>query len=265
MKYLGRKMRFLIITTLSVLVLGNSSLFAQQQNPQNQQQNPQNQGQNQVQNQAQQQANRRQPKIKTELVDLTLNNFENAEDWRAFPTSPLNTTKAQKRPQRGPIEDTYDPTSLTDQESRLFIPGQNHVLGVKAYFKVRGFDRVEVRPPHEYIIRGIGRQLSVWALGRNFRHTLYVKFRDYNGKIYKLRLGRLNYFGWRKLTIAIPGWVPQSVKYSLFNKNLKFVSLFVESDKHEPRGTYYFYFDQLSMKIDKTEESYPGSQLKDLW
>ena len=205
------------------------------------------------------------PKIKVNLVDLVLNDFENAEDWTAFSTSPLEITKSQKRVQRGPIEDTYNPQNLTDAERRLFVAGQNHVLGVKGYIKDKGFDRIEVKPPHAYIIRGIGRQLSVWVLGRNFRHILYAKFKDYAGRIHKIKLARLNFFGWRKITTTIPGWLPQSARYSLFHKNLRFISIFVESNVHEPRGTFYFYLDQLTMKIDKTDASYPGSQMTDLW
>ena len=237
-----------IVVFFALVVLVTGQLFSQQQN--------------QAAAPNQQAA---KPGNKAVLVDKVLNDFENAEDWRAFSTSPLEETRAQKRPQRGPIEDNYDPKSLTDEERRLFIPGENNVLGVKGFFKDRGFDRIEVKPPHEYIIKGIGRQLSVWVLGRNYRHTLYVKFKDFAGKIYKLRMGRLDFFGWRKMTVVIPGWLRQSVRFSLFNKNLKFVSFFVESDTNEVGGTFYFYLDQLSIKIDRTGENYPGNQIKDLW
>ena len=217
-----------------------------------------------AQNQQQKQAQNK-PKIKVTFVDKVLNDFENAEDWKAFATSPLGVTKARKRVQRGPIEDTYDPQNITEEEKSSFIPGENHVLGVKGFIKDRGFDRIEIKPPHKYIVKGIARQISVWALGRNFRHTLKIKLQDYLGKTYKFKVGRLNYFGWRKLTVPIPGWVRQSARFSLFDKNLKFVSLFVESDKLEVGGEFYFYLDQLSMKIDRTEANYPGSQIKDLW
>lgn len=199
------------------------------------------------------------------LEDILLNDFENAEDWRAFATSPLGITKIKKVVQQGPIEDVFNPDELSAEEKERFKPGVNHILGTKTYIKDRGFDRVEIRPPHEYIIKGIGRQISVWALGRNYRHTLYVKMRDYKGNVHKLRLGRLNYLGWRKLTVTIPGWLPQSTRYSLLDKNLHFVSLFVESDPHETYGDFYFYVDDLRIKVDKTDMVYPGSLIKDTW
>ena len=109
------------------------------------------------------------------LVDKVLNDFDNAEDWRASATSPLGDTKIQKKIQVGPIEDLYDPTNLTAEEKALFIPEQNYVLGVKTYFKDMGFDRVEVKPPHNYVVKGIAKQLSVWVLGRNFNHNIYAE------------------------------------------------------------------------------------------
>ena len=217
--------------------------------------------QQQAQPQEQTQNEQVQPRIPVNLVDQVLNDFENAEDWVAFSTSPLKETKAQKRVQRGPIEDTYAPNNITDQEKSLFVPGQNHVLGIKGYIKDKGFDRIETKPPHAYIVRGIGRQLSVWVLSRNYKHILYAKLKDYTGKIYKVPFGKLDFFGWKKFTLTIPGWIPQSSRYSLFDKNLKFISIFVESNIHEPRGTYYFYLDQLTMKVDKTQLGYPGSQM----
>lgn len=200
-----------------------------------------------------------------DIKDQLLSNFEASEDWRAYATSPLGDTKTKKVIQVGPVEDVRSPDDKTDKEKKDFVEGQNHILGVKTYFVDRGFDRVEVKPPHEYVVDGRAVQLSVWALGRQFRHTLYVKLRDYRGKIHKLELGRLNFFGWRKLTVTIPQWLPQSARYAMVDKKLHFVSLFVVSDVHEVPGEFYFYVDNLNVKTDVSEREYPGSQIKDNW
>lgn len=204
--------------------------------------------------------------LKENLQDYILNDFEAAEDWRAFATSPLGDTKIRKTVQiESPVRSK---DGLTKFEEKQFFPAGgsvNHFLGVKTYFKDRGFDRVEVKPPHEYIVKGIGRQISLWVLGRKFRHSLYVKLRDYRGKLHKLRVGRLDFLGWKRMQITIPGWLPQSTRYSQFDKNLHFVSLFVESDKNDVGGTFYFYLDAMVMKVDKSENSYPGSEIKDTW
>lgn len=199
----------------------------------------------------------------------TLDDFEEAEDWIADATSPLGETKALKIVQRGEIRATDDENARPPEGEAYSVNQQpdnpNHILGVKTYFGDRGFDRVEISPPHEYVIKGKARQFSVWVLGRKFRHTLYIKLRDYRGRTHKLRMGRLDFFGWRKLTVTVPGWLPQSTRYSLLDKNLHFVSLFVQSDVHEVGGTFYFYVDGLKALIDRSEQQYPGSEIRDNW
>jgi hypothetical protein len=209
------------------------------------------------------------------LERVTLEDFEMAEDWKAKSTSPLGETKTLKMIQRGLIKDVFDEKSTPDaydvktgsysdakQEERI---GKNHILGVKTYFANRGFDRVEVAPPQEFIIKGKARQVSVWVLGRKYRHTLFAKFRDYKGNTHNIRLGRLDFFGWRKLTAPIPGFVPQSTRFSVLDKNIRFVSLFVTSDVNEPAGEFYFYVDDLEIRTDKQESLNPGFEVKDNW
>jgi len=214
-------------------------------------------------------SDKKAPRTEYYLELLTLEDFEEAEDWRAKATCPLGATKTLKIVQRGPI--------VSADNAREQMPGQcnvndkqcednpNHILGVKTYFNDRGFDRVEVYPPHEFTIKGKARQFSIWVLGRKFRHTLHIKLRDYRQRLHLLRLGRLDFFGWRRLTVTIPGWLPQSTRYSAMDKNLHFVSFFVTSDVHEVPGTFYFYVDNLKVLVDRSEVEYPGSEVKDNW
>jgi len=197
----------------------------------------------------------------------TLEDFEEAEDWIADSTCPLGETKALKIVQRGEIRAADDPNVQKTEAYSIYQRPENpnHILGVKTYFNDRGFDRVEILPPHEYVVKGKARQFSVWVLGRNFRHTMHIKLRDYRGKLHKLRLGRLDFFGWRKLTVVVPGWLPQSTRYSMLDKNLHFVSLYVTSDVHEVGGSFYFYVDGLQVLRDESEQQYPGSEIKDNW
>lgn len=204
---------------------------------------------------------------KDPLEIVILENFEEAEDWRAKSTTPLGDTKLLKMVQRGIIKDVFDEKSTPNNQpsGKEGIEKKNHFLGVKTYFADRGFDRVEVTPPHEFIIKGKARQVSVWVLGRKYDHTLYAKFRDYRGKLHNVRLGKLDFFGWRKLTATIPGFIPQSSRFSLQDKNLHFVSLFVTSGPHEVGGDFYFYLDDLEVRTDRSNMIYPGYEIKDNW
>ncbi len=234
-----------------------------------------------------------------------LNDFENCEDWRAKATSPLGETRVRKvegRPgaqkdEKKPKEHAFDkelkmlqdyrkltlerrrkaaerfakeykrpaPKKSDKSDDELAKISAQYILGVKTYFKDRGFDRVEVSPPNEYIIKGRAKEIRVWALGRKFRHTLYVKLRDYRGKTHKLKMGRLDFFGWKKMKVTIPGWLPQSSRYALLDKNLHFVSFFVESDRFDSPGTFYFYLDNFSIVTDTANNRYDGSEILDTW
>jgi len=95
----------------------------------------------------------------------------------------------------------------------------DYVLGIKAYFLDRGFDRVEAFPPNEYIIRGKAREMKCWVLGRKFRHTLSIKLRDYRGNLHKLKVGRLDFWGWKKCRLSYPAGFPIG-KLRMLDKNL---------------------------------------------
>jgi len=196
-----------------------------------------------------------------------MNDFEASEDWRAVATCPIGDTKIRKIPGKPrPLDDNGNiieyPETATDDNG---IAHKNEfVLGVKTYFMDRGFDRVEVFPPNEYIIRGKAKEIKVWVLGRKFRHTLFVKLRDFRGNLYKIKIGRLDFWGWKELSVIVPGWLPQSASYAMLDKNLHFVSFFVESDTFEVPGTFYFYLDNFRVITDLSE--FTGDVfIKDTW
>jgi hypothetical protein len=219
-----------------------------------------------VQAQEAQQA-QQQKKQQTGLVEDWMDDFEASEDWRAMATCPIGETKIRKIPGKPrPIDDNGNevnyPDTITDENG---ITHENkYVLGVKTYFMDRGFDRVEVFPPNEYIVRGKAKEIKVWALGRKFRHTLFVKLRDYKGAIHKIKIGRLDFWGWREMSVIVPGWLPQSPGYALLDKNLHFVSFYVESDIYEVPGTFYFYLDNFRVITDLSEFT-GDTSIRDNW
>lgn len=251
MKGIGRVASLSIIGVM-ILFLGNGRIDLKAQDAQNQQQKEKQDG----------------------LVVDWMNDFEACEDWRAYATSPLGDTKIRKiagkpRPvnhEGQPVNENGEPgefaDSITDENG--FTRQNKYVLGVKTYFYDRGFDRVEVSPPNEYIIRGKAREIKVWALGRKFRHTLFVKLRDYRGNIHKLKMGRLDFWGWQEMSVIVPGWLPQSSAYAVLDRNLHFVSFYVECDRFEIPGTFYVYLDQFRVITDLSE--FTGDEtIRDNW
>ena len=253
-----------IVILSSVYLFFVFSIYSQQVPQEEPQQNPQAQENANNQQTTTEQENPEDKKNnQNKLQVVFLENFENSEDWSIKATSPIEKSQLVKLPQTGKLQDALEPKVVpVDGGDQI---GKNHILGVKGYFYDKGVDRIEIYPPNEYAIKGIVKQISVWVLARNRNYNLYVKLRDYRGKIHKIKLGKLNFFGWRKLTANIPGYIPQSFKYSLLNQNLRFLSLFIVSDFHEPVGSFYVYFDNLQVKTDTGSFSYPGSQIRDNW
>ena len=204
-----------------------------------------------------------------EFVYLDLiEDFENAEDWVAYSTTPVGETRSQRMVQVGDIKSTSD--DIPPREGEAYSINQrpnnpNHILGIKTYFNYSGIDRVEIKPPQELMMRGIVKQFSVWVLGRGYRHSLYVKVRDYRNKIHRLNMGSLNFLGWRKMIVIVPTSIRQPTKYGRKSQRLRFVSLFVESNIHEKAGIFYFYVDGLKAIIDRSGLQYPGSEIRDNW
>ncbi len=258
MKMNARTAALSVIITLSLFMIGNDAIYL------NAQEQPGTGGTEAGQPQLQ----------KDGLVTDWLNDFEACEDWRAESTCPLGETKIRKIPGKPrPVNEKGEfvneqgqpgefPAEVTDENG---ISHKNdYVLGVKTYFKERGYDRVEVFPPNEYIIRGKAREIKLWVLGRKFRHTLYVHLRDYRGKTHSLKIGRLDFWGWKELSVIVPGWLPQSSSYALLDKNLHFVSFYILSDKFEVPGVFYSYFDQFRVITDLSE--FTGDEtIKDTW
>ena len=84
-----------------------------------------------------------------------------------------------------------------------------YVLGVKASFFRRGPVEILVKPSRPIIVEGIVKTLSVWVVGRNFNHTLKVWIEDAFGNEAILTMGKLNFTGWKRLSVPLPTTLKQ--------------------------------------------------------
>ncbi|HEQ72555.1 MAG TPA: flagellar filament protein FlaA, partial [Spirochaetia bacterium] len=88
------------------------------------------------------------------------------------------------------------------------------------------------------------------VVGRNYNHELKIIVADFYGNRAELSLGRLNFSGWRKLSVAIPPRLVQSDFHYTAKEGLKFMGLKVVCNPAEAFGTYYIYFDDVSAETD---------------
>ncbi|MDR2070710.1 MAG: flagellar filament outer layer protein FlaA [Treponema sp.] len=158
------------------------------------------------------------------------------------------------------------------EEEGMNIPDK-YVLGTRVDFLHRGHTSFNIYPVRPIPIEGITKTISVWVAGRNFNHTLSILIQDYFGRPYELYMGKLNFQGWKRLTVAIP---PQAEdgKNGVVQRNYHYNNLMgirvtgfrINCDPTEAEGTYYIYFDDLRAVTDLfAENDRDPDDMNDTW
>jgi Flagellar filament outer layer protein Flaa. len=200
------------------------------------------------------------------LKEISIDKFENEGTWtvsmsadegiiqgRLFDGSP-----AGKKPI--PAEESMN---IADEK----------VYGVKVDYFHRGYNSFTITAVKPLPVEGITKTLSVWVVGRNYKHTIKVILEDYWGKQFELYMGRLNHSGWKLMSVAIPpqnpdgksGIIQKDYHYST-RMGLKVVGFRIECDPEDAYGSYYIYLDDMRVVTDLYEmESRDKDDMYDNW
>jgi hypothetical protein len=119
-------------------------------------------------------------------------------------------------------------------------------------------------PGNEITLPGETRRLDLWVWGSNYDYYLDVHLRDYRGVVHALRLGDIDYTGWRNLSVNIPTYIPQTGGYITgggFLKELKLVKLVLWTRPHERVNDFYVYFDHIKSLSDMFVTRFDGDIL----
>ncbi|MDR3192626.1 MAG: flagellar filament outer layer protein FlaA, partial [Treponema sp.] len=185
-----------------------------------------------------------------ELKEISVDKFEHEGYWTPYMSSDTGyaTTRLFAGAPKGkePIED----------EQGQDIPDR-FVLGTRVDFLHRGHTSFVLRPNRPIPIEGITKIISVWVVGRNFKHDLTVLIEDFFGKPYELYMGSLNFQGWKQLKVAVPpqtedgtsGIVQRNYHYNT-QLGIKIRGFRIDVDPMEALGSYYVYFDDLRAVTD---------------
>jgi len=146
------------------------------------------------------------------------------------------------------------------EEEGLNIPDR-YVLGTRVDFLRRGYNSFTIYPTRPIPIEGITKTVSVWVAGRNYNHELVLLIEDFFGRYYEFYMGKLNFMGWKKMTVTIPpqaddglsGVVQRNYHYNN-HMGLKITGFRIDCDPLEAYGSYYIYFDDLRAMTDLFSE-----------
>ena len=200
------------------------------------------------------------------LKEVSVDKFEKDGFWRSSmsPDDGYVTTRlfAGSPAGKQPLPDE-EGLGITDR----------YVLGTRVDFIHRGYSSFTMFPIRPIPIEGITKTVSVWVIGRNYNHELKLLLEDFFGRPFELFVGRLNFQGWKKLTVAISpqaedgrnGIVQRNYHYNS-HMGIKITGFRVDVDPWEAYGSYYIYLDDLRAVTDLfAEDNRDPDDMPDFW
>ncbi|MCX8122997.1 MAG: flagellar filament outer layer protein FlaA [Spirochaetes bacterium] len=234
-----------------------------------------------------------QPDISAEQYNaLVVEDFETQADW-VVETVP----KKHQDPKKDPVpvlELKYvdgGPADLIPEKWSPLNKGldKKKCLGIHFKFKYPGFNSVHLLPPLEvrwddptkkvmtYDSRagqevqeraiqlpGRAKAVSVWVHGRGNNYDLEVWIKDYKGDVHILKMGSLNFVGWRPMKAYIPEYVPQETNSYPQTRVTKIVRFVIRAKPEAGNEDVYLFFDQLKVLTDTFEVNFDGQNLHQL-
>ncbi len=183
------------------------------------------------------------------LEYILIEDFENCDAWQANMPPSQGFARAKKV------------LGASAEVKKGGAENSKYCLGIKEWGYKRGFNWTEIKPPTPIEVVGRIKGLSIWAVGRNYRHRLEVWVKNYQGIEYPIDMGSLNYRGWRQLKARIPMFIPYYTKYIPQYKNMFITKIVIRHDPNEISGKFYVYIDNLEAIVDTYIDPYDGDDL----
>jgi hypothetical protein len=105
--------------------------------------------------------------------------------------------------------------------------------------------------------------MDLWVWGSNLKYYLDVHLEDYKGEDFVIRMGDLNFFGWKNLRIGIPSYISQASGTVPRFRNLRFTKFTLWTRPEERVDDFYFYLDHFKVLTDLFESRYDGDDLEE--
>ncbi|MHC6202340.1 flagellar filament outer layer protein FlaA [Breznakiellaceae bacterium SP9] len=169
------------------------------------------------------------------------------------------------------------PSALFKTASFTGADGEEHEyksLGLWGKFDRRGYNWIDIYPvakgdegeggepaPVEIPIPGRAAYFDLWIWGSNLNFYVEAYVRDYIGITHVLKVGNINYTGWKNLRVSIPNHIPQTKKMLPRLESLKFIKFRLWTQPTEKVDNFYVYFDHFKVLTDIFESLYDGDDL----
>lgn len=177
----------------------------------------------------------------TELVQtLLIEDFSEAGEWTAFMPRDYGIATSMRK-EGGPKDIVSD--------------RNKYCLGVKVEFMKRDWSWVSIVPARPIKIKGITKTVSVWVVGRNFKHTLFLVLKDYLENTKYIRADKMIWVGWKQVNINIPDTIDQENYKITEDRGITFIGFRIDFDPDDELGRpFYTYFDYMTADTDLFSE-----------
>lgn len=146
------------------------------------------------------------------------------------------------------------------------------VMAITTAFTRQGYNYIEIIPVKEgedgevvhnpLKLTGRVKTIDMWILGTQYDYYLEVHVRDTTGVVHVLRMGNLNYKGWKNLKADIPTSVPQYTNFrGDLDQDLELVKFMIWTTPQEDYGEYYVFIDQIKILTDDFVTRFDGDDL----
>jgi hypothetical protein len=146
-------------------------------------------------------------------------------------------------------------------------------FGIHAKFDRKSYNFIEIIPVGKdkdgkvvskpIPIPGRARNLDLWVWGANYNYWMDAHIRDFQGIDHVVRMGSLNYAGWKNLSASISGAIPQARRYIPRYAGLELTKLVIWTSPEEKVDDYYCFIDEISVLTDLFETKFDGEDLAD--
>ncbi|MCK5737210.1 MAG: flagellar filament protein FlaA [Spirochaetaceae bacterium] len=195
------------------------------------------------------------------LKEISVSKMEDAGFW--YGIFPADNGFIEVRAFPGSPEGKEE---IPDEEANGIAEADENVVGAKVSFYRRGVIDFTLKPIRPLPIEGITKTISVWVAGRNANHRMELLVSDHFGHDAVIPMGKLNFSGWKKMTVTIPPHIIQRDYHYNDRMGLTIDGFNIKCNIDETYGRYYIYFDDIRAVTDLfAEESRDTDDMPDAW
>ena len=159
------------------------------------------------------------------------------------------------------VEERPKQLALTAVEGKTY-----NALGVRAQFEKKGYNTIEIFPgtaeeSDPIVVNGVCTTIDVWVWGAGYNYDMAVCVRDFNGTMYTLPMGKLNFIGWQNLKVKVPTYIRQESAQLPANRYLEIVKFVITTTPKERVDDFFVYLDEITVSTDLKYVSFDGDNL----